>query len=439
MYRFFIILIVCCQFGFSSTALGRENTSAGNESGFDLILHVGAAISVGNNSLFGQSEEFFGATTDNWNEAAIELGFKGHAPLGRGNFFGAISGVFSKTWGNDASGLTVGLDRTHQVDVEQAFVGWRSGTTFSSLDADALTIKAGNFDYLVGTGLLVADGTADGALRGGWYLGWRSVFRQSFLTTLQSGAWKVEGFYLESEPRDRAQLVHAFGGNFEYEFEDIGLNTGLLYLERPEQRFSEIINLPQMESLSARADWASTDKLGFAGEFVYQSRTGSHPVGWYLKAAYHWRDVAWMPELSYRYAAFDGDNLSTPGDESFDSVAYGSTDYGTWVQGEVTGNYPLGNRNLKSGMLRLKLFPHHNLVLNAIYYDFHLDQPNIAGEPVGSTDWGTEIDLAMTWTAKNHITVNPTLGVLFPGEAASNWTGGDKNWVYFMVYAGYTY
>ncbi len=102
---------------------------------------------------------------------------------------------------------------------------------------------------LAGTGLLVADGTADGALRGGWYLGWRSVFRQSFLTTLQSGAWKVEGFYLESEPRDRAQLVHAFGGNFEYEFEDIGLNTGLLYLERPEQRFSEIINLPQMESL----------------------------------------------------------------------------------------------------------------------------------------------------------------------------------------------
>jgi hypothetical protein len=439
MYRLFIFLIVCSQLGFSSVGLAREDASAGNQRGFDWILHIGAATFLGRNSWFGQSEEFVGAETDNWSEAAIKLGFKGHTPLGRGSFFGGISGVFSKTWGDDASGLTVGLDQTHEADIELAFIGWRSGTTFSSLDTDALTIKAGNFDYLVGTGLQIADGTSDGALRGGWYLGWRSVFHRSVLATLQSGAWKAEGFYLQGEPREVPELIHAYGGNFEYTFEDIGLNTGLLYFKRVDQISSNSIHIPWAESLSVRGDWASTDKLGFAGEYLYQSRPGSHPVGWYLKAVYQWSDVAWMPQLSYRYAAFDGDNLSTSQDESFYVAAYGSTDYGTWVQGEITGNYPLGNSNLKSNMLRLKLFPRHNLVLNAIYYDFHLDQPNIVGEPVGSTDWGNEIDLTATWTAENHLILNATFGLLFPGEAASNWIGGDKTWLYFMLHASYKF
>ena len=143
--------------------------------------------------------------------------------------------------------------------------------------------------------------------------------------------------------------------------------------------------------------------------------------------------------MSYRYARFDGDDLSTPGDEAFVPAAYGFTDYGTWVQGEISGNYPLGNSNMKSHMLRLALFPNKDLVLNAIYYDFTLDQPNISGEPVGSTDWGNEINLVADYTINNQWFLSGVFGWLEPGQAAINWTGGDKNWTYFMLYARYTY
>ena len=67
-----------------------------------------------------------------------------------------------------------------------------------SLDKDALTVQYGHFDYIVGSGILLADGNSDGGERGGWWLGARRTFRNSFLTTLQSGKWKAEGFYLEN-------------------------------------------------------------------------------------------------------------------------------------------------------------------------------------------------------------------------------------------------
>jgi len=160
----------------------------GAERGFDWNLNIAAATFLGSNSYFGESADVLGANTDDWTEAAIEVGFTGFIPLGKGTFFGAFSGLFSNTWGDDASGLTVGLDQTHDADIEQAHIGWRSGSTFLSLDMDALTLKAGNFDYVVGSGILLADGTADGGHRGGWYLGLRTAFRESFLATLKSGA-----------------------------------------------------------------------------------------------------------------------------------------------------------------------------------------------------------------------------------------------------------
>ena len=420
-------------------ALAQDGTEAEAEKVFDWNLQIVGATFLGNHSYFGESEGFYGVNTDNWSEGAFELGIKGRSSLGKGTFFGQLSGMGSKTWGDDASGLTVGLDRTSEFDIEQAHIGWRSGDSFSSLDMDALTLMMGNFDYLVGSGLLLADGTADGGQRGGWYLSWRSAFRSSFLATLKSGTWKLDGFYLQGEGRGSDERVYAYGGDFEYEFADTGLSTGLLYFKVPDQKVNDGAFRERYESLSLRGGWTATDNLSFDGEYAYQSRPGTHPGGWYLKGAYQWNGTGWRPELSYRYARFDGDDLSTPGDEAFVPAAYGFTDYGTWVQGEISGNYPLGNSNIKSHMLRLALFPNNDLVLNAIYYDFTLDQPNISGEPVGSTDWGDEINLVADYTINNQWFLSGVFGRLEPGQAAINWTGGDKSWTYFMLYARYTY
>jgi len=423
---------------FSLLAFAQDQAEEGAEKGFDLNLDIVAATFLGNNSYFGESVDFNGANTDDWTEAAIELGLKGFSQLGKGTFFAEFSGLVSKTWGDDASGLTVGLDRTHEADIEQAHIGWRSGSTFSSLDPDALTLKAGNFDYLVGSGLLIADGTADGGPRGGWFLSWRKAFRQSFMATLKSGAWKLDGFYLQGEGRTDNLRTYGYGGDFEYGFADAGLNMGVLYFKVPDQVVSDNTFRERYDALSVRGDWTATDNLNFAGEYAYQTVPGAHPRGWYLKGAYKWNGSPWTPELSYRYAHFGGDDLATPEDEGFEPAAYGFTDYGTWFQGEISGNYPLANSNLKSHMLRLQLFPNDHLVLNAIYYNFTLDHPNIFGDPVGSTDWGDEINFTADYPIGDRWFLSGVFGWLVPGQAAKNWTGGDKTWVYGMIYVSFS-
>ena len=437
MRKLFGLIFCCTTIGFSPALIAEEESD--DDSNFKVYLELVGATFLGRNSYFGESESFNGANTDDWSEGAAELGFKGEIAAGKGAFFGDISGLVTGTWGDDGSGLTVGLDRTHEWDIEQAHIGWRSGNTFESLDEDALTLMAGNFDYVVGSGLLLADGTSDGGQRGGWFISWRKAFRESFKATLKSGAWKFDGFYLQGEGRFDDQRVYGYGGDFEYEFADAGLNTGLLYFKVPGQNVGDGSYREKYDSLSFRGDWAATDRLSFGGEYVHQSRPGTHPKGWYLKGGYQWNDTAWKPDLSYRYAHFDGDDLSTPGDEGFATAAYGFTDYGYWFQGEISGNYPLDNSNLDSHMLRLQLFPNDSLVLNAIYYDFKLDQPHIFGDPVGSTDWGDEINLAVDWSVSDRWFLNFVAGWLIPGDAAINWTGGDETWLYGMVYANFSY
>ena len=350
-----------------------------------------------------------------------------------------VTGIYTRTWGDDASGLTIGLPETHEASLEQAHFGWRSGSIFESLDKDALTIRYGHFDYVVGSGLLLADGNSDGGERGGWWMSTRRTFRNSFLATLKSGDWKAEGFYLENKARFDGVEGYGYGANFEYEFVGAGLSTGLLYIKIPNQTHSNG-EFEGHDSWALRGDWAITTNLNLSGEYVYQSRySNTHPKGWFLKGAYQWNEHTWLPEISYRYAHFDGDDLSTSGNEEFATIAYGFTDYGSWFQGEITGNYPLGNSNLKSHMLRLQLFPNDDLVLNVIYYDFRLDQPQIFGDPVASTDWGDEIDLTVDWALSDRLLLIGTCGLLLPGQAAINWTGGDKNWTSFMLYASYSY
>ena len=443
MWKLIIRLVLCILISIASTSLAQEEPQPEEPQEERRITTevyvdaIGAAFG-GNNSYFGASESYIGANTDSWAEGAAELGLRVDFPVGKSAIFGDISGMGTATWGDDASGLTVDLDRTYEFDIEQAHIGWRSGTLFSSLDEDALTITAGNLDYLVGTGLLIADGTSDGGPRGGWFLSLRKAFRRSFLATLKSGPWKVDGFYLQGENRTDPERVYSYGGNFELELEDPGISTGVLYFRRPEQTGFGGIPFERYDSLSLMGDWAATEGLSFAGEYVFQDRPGTSPKGWYAKGAYQWSGTSWKPEVSYRYAAFDGDDTTTPENEAFATAAYGFTDYGTWFQGEISGNYPLDNSNLKSHMVRMQLFPTDELVLNVIYYDFTLDQPNVFGDPVGSTDWGDEFNLAADYSIGDHWFLNGVFGLLFPGQAGKNLTGGDKTWVYAMFYASYS-
>lgn len=407
-----------------------------NQAGTKLTFNADLAVVgfLNNNSWFGESESFLGDDTDTWLELGFEPQLSLEAPLGKGTFFGKLSAVFTDTFGDDASGLTIGADDTHDASIEQGHVGWRMSDLFPGLTEDVFSIAVGRQDYTIGTGLLIADGGGDGGDRGGWYLGMRKAFKQSAIARIASKEMLAEAFYLENQPRGGGIEGDVAGGNFEYHFGD-QLTLGGTYLLAD----ANIPGLDKLDVYSGRASWKPLTALTLSGEYVHQTSDDIRADGWYAQAAYEAKDLPWSPVFSYRYATFDGDDPNTARNENFRGIAYGYTDYGTWFQGEITGNYPLGNGNLKSHMLRAKAQPSEKVTLNLIYYNFTLDEPSALDTGVTSDDWGDEVNLIVDWQATDKVYVIGVAGVLFPGDAAEQWVGGDDTWLYSMLYASYAF
>jgi hypothetical protein len=107
-----------------------KNEAKGTDLKFN--ADVIAAWYNSNNSWFGNSEAFLGANTDNWTDIGIEPKFSFNTTAGKGTLFAAVSGVYTSTAGDDASGLTVGLDKKSSFTLEQGNVGWKAEDAFAT-------------------------------------------------------------------------------------------------------------------------------------------------------------------------------------------------------------------------------------------------------------------------------------------------------------------
>jgi len=400
-------------------------------------LDAAAAGFANQDSWFGNSEEFLGEDTDNWGEFGVEPRLTLEAGLGGGTVFGQLSGVYATTWEDDASGLTIGEDPDH-FNVEQGHLGWKVDNVFDGLENDSFSISAGRQDYKIGSGMLIADGGSDGGYLGGWYLGMRKAFKESVIATLKSDELLLEGFRLKNRPRRGGTEGEAYGANGEYTFFGT-TRLGATYIKVDP---NELPGYDELDVYDGRLDWTPGGKaegLFFSGEFAHEDSDQIDADGWFAELGYQTRELCWSPTFSYRYAHFDGDKLDTPEDEQFREIAYGYTDYGSWYQGEITGNYPLANGNLNSHRVRIKAQPNDSVTLNLMYYDFTLDEQHVWGDPVTSDDWGQEVDFTVDWAATDQIYVIGVLGALFPGKAAEEWVGNDKDWLYSMLYVSYAY
>lgn len=403
--------------------------------GTELVLNadVIGAWYRSNDAWFGESEAFLGAHVDHWADFGVEPMLSFETRAGRGSVFAALSGVYATTvGGDDAAGSTVGFDDTDSVTLEQAHVGWRAEDLFAGLDADAFSIAVGRLDYGIGTGLLVDDGGADGGDRGGWYLGMRKSFAQSVVASLDSETWLVELFSLKNQPREGDTRGEARGANVEYRFgESATLGTSYLRAETDE---------PGTEGLdvySVRASWRAAGGFGLAAEYVDQGASQIDAAGYYAEVGYALESRPWSPQLSFRRARFDGDDPATGFDERFREIAYGSTDWTSWYQGEITGEYALGNGNLESELVRLTLTPRDNVTLDAMYYRFTLDEPASFG--AASRRWGDELNFTVEWEATDGVSVTGVLAVLSPGDAAEQIVGGGRDWAHTMLLVSYSW
>jgi hypothetical protein len=389
-------------------------------------------------SWFGESEANLGDKSDHWFEEALTIGVDGRLSLGaNGYLYGRASGVGTATQRTDAAGSNVPDDDLAEISWEDAFAGWNSGDLLNDLGIDALDISYGRQKYEIGTGFLFDDGGSDGRQRGAYWIGAHRAFEQAGIARLQAGGFTARGVFLE--PNDKPDTdTRVTGVDLEWGTEDLG-TAGIGYYHILD---SELASRDGMNLFDLRFDTTPLRRAEFLpgltlkGEFAYEENGDTQEgYGLYGEVGYDFTDtLPWNLYASYRYAHFSGDDPDSSGrDENFDPLFYGFTDWGTWFQGEILGEYVLLNQNLNSHTIRLQVRPTEDLSVNLLYFHFMLDEAE--GFGVSDSDFADEIDLIFDYSLNENISFSVVGAVADPHEGAEEFIGGDETWYYGMFYA----
>jgi hypothetical protein len=442
------IFLLSCGISLSATAeISLFNSEAMS---IDAGVEVGAGYFDTRNTNFGSGRVDYrtGNNTGDaqWTEGYIEPGLTGTYQLKRsGRLYGGFSAVGAFTGGDgDASGFTDGGD--NDIDVESLYGGWNSGDAFAnSLGEDTFDISYGRQEFQVGDGFLIYDGYFDALNDGAFWLAPRSSFERAGLVKVNTKPLRGDVFYLKaSHTQDDTELA---GINVEYVRDDLGTFGGMYFhvLDSDPPIFWGPRDGVDVFSLrAAEISFPGLNNLAFWGEYVRETGDGKYgdkdATGWYVETQYSLPEVRWTPRLSLRYASFSGDgDPSDNNSKDFDPFFYGfSRGWGTWYQGEVTGEYLLFNSNQKNYMVHLAANPTDALEMGALYFHFLLDKKNYFGTPVSSDDFADEINIYADWSISEQLSASAVYGVAFPGNGAEQAFGDNDAFHVFEVFVTYS-
>ena len=419
----------------------KEEPKKGAISGLPANAELNLTFSAGwgffgfANSLYANShDEVQQDLSDNWMEGFVKGGFDGKFKLSNGSeLYGALTGVGERTY--NAPPPIVGGEAS-SFDLEDAYVGWRSGTS-NSLGENALDFVVGRTQYKIGHGMLIYDGASEGGSRGGFWTNARKAYDFAAVGTVKAGPTRIEGFYLKRDelPENNSDSK-TYGLNFEFSWNEDN-TLGATYMKwsanelRPSRDGMDVINLrafltpiPSLKPLSINLEYAKEDN----GDLI-NSDAWNAEVGWQFEGA-------WKPKLSYRYAFFEGDDPNTTKNEAFDGLWTGFYDWGTWWQGEIAGEYFASNSNLITNQLRLHTKPSESIGTGLILLDFKSDK-----EVPGSTskDLATELDWYTDWTVNDNFTLSFVAAWAQPGRAVEDVFNRHDDFWYGMFYVAYSY
>lgn len=365
-----------------------------------------------------------------WSEGFLKYGLSADHQLDNtSSLSGAFSLISSGVWGDgDAVGLTNGTER--KTNVEEAYMDWRSGKLFSSLGENGVELSAGRQHIRVGDGFLingddvnfgkaVADGEYD---RGGvYYLGARHAFDKTLVMRLGGDkGWRGDAMWIKSDNRYQGNTEMAVG-TLEHVTDSQTLGLTYIHVNDVDTRYTDVVNplasdRKGMNVYSLRGvQQGLADNLTLSFEYAQEEMKHRSENGWYGEASYAFADTPWTPTLTYRYSRFS---------EGYDVLFFGfSRGYGTWVQGEVAGNFagPYNN-NAVIQHVGLKLTPREDLTLGALFFDFDTlhkhDNFDLDGQ---------ELDLYASWCATSYLQVTPILGLYDPKKSFEQGGSQSKN------------
>ncbi|GGO79243.1 hypothetical protein GCM10011348_13050 [Marinobacterium nitratireducens] len=408
---------------------------AGPAAAYNLYSENGGELNLDIEAVAGifSSEENYLYDDDrggaDWQEAYIKYGVSGSQALASGSsLFGGLNLLSSGTWGDgDAGGFTSGDES--ETDLEDAYLGWRSGSLLPALGENGLEFSFGRQNFSIGDGFLINGDSLNlgDALNGGGYdfdrggaywLAARKAFDRTAVARVGgSDGLRADLFWIESDNPAQADMELA-GINVEHVA--VAGTFGLTYIEGldVDDKYADALGLTHrdgQETLSLRYQGnAGVENLFLSGEYVDQQQgDDSRPDAdaWYLEAGWTFADLPWSPSLNYRYADFD---------EGFDPLFFGfNRGYGTWFQGEVAANYagPF-NSDATVQHVGIKASPSETLSIGALFFDF---SDTAAGS--GALD-GQEWDLYAEWVVSEHLILSPLVGFYTPDNSAAD--GGTQ-------------
>jgi hypothetical protein len=429
-----------------SQANGEEpnERSTGLPSQIKWLLNVDAGWGTFGfaNSLFNNPKEpgLEEDLSDQWFEGFVKPGLTATYTLDSSSvLYGKISVVGERTYGS------VPEQFGHDVSSfgpEDLYIGWRSGSSLPDLGDNALDFTLGRSQYQLGHGFLLWDGAAEGGSRGGYWTNARKAFEFAAIGRLKPGAHTVETFYLDKdELEENDSGTRLWGANYEYAFGP-ATSVGATYMKmfahediNPGRDGLDVFNIRTYAAPLARTP-------GLTFEFEYASERNGDALdsnAWTIQSGYEFNNTAWKPKLTYRYAYFQGDDPDTPVNEAFDPLLLGFSDWGTWWQGEIAGEYFLSNSNLKSHLIRLHASPLESVSGGLMFFKFSLDKPESVGSGVTSSDAAFEIDAYTDWELNSNFTISFIGAYADPGKAVQQSSGRTKNFTYGMAYVGYSF
>jgi Alginate export len=380
-----------------------------------------------------------GDLSSNWQESYVKPALSGDFKLHNGSaVFAKGSVVGARTFSAPPSIVGESASGYHAEDL---YIGWRSGTSLD-LGEDAIQVTLGRAPYKLGHGFLIYDGSGDGGSRGGFWSGARSAWERAAIGRLKVKNHTLETFYLERDDLPEAETdTKLWGANYELA---VGENStvGVTYIKASADQ-NKLPLRDGMDVYDGRAFLAPFNSLpGLSLELEYvreENGDEMESTGWTAQLGYELTDVTWKPRLSYRYTSLEGDDPNTRKSEAFDSLYVGFYDWGTWYQGEIAGEYFLGNSNLISHQVRLHVTPSESVSGGLIAYDFLLDQPTTFAPGVTSDDVAHELDAYVDWKINSNFTASFVFAYAKPGDAVKEGLGRTEELKYGMVYLSYAY
>lgn len=424
----------------SSAMAGYSFESGGLEGEVNLTASAAALFSRNSNFGLGRLDTRtgeIGAKHATWQELAVKPALTLQYHLGP-DFDLLVGGsvVGASTFGDgDAGGFTRSSDG--RVGVEEAYAGFRAGQW---------RFTAGRQDYMIGQGFIVMDGNLDMHNDGAYWLGPRTAFRDSAVLDWSGEALSAQAFTLRSD--DHLGDYRMTGLNADYQLGELA-TLGAMAMKLDSEERSSNLAAPRegMKVYNLRAlnvVLPGLSDLTLNGEYAVQRGSGEgtefDAKAWYLGGEYRFSQLPLQPRLGYRYAYFSGDNdLGDNRQKSWDALSKGYIDWGTWLIGDITGNYLLNNSNQKVHTWSLKSEVAPGVTLGTLYHRFSLDEQNLFGAPVSSKRFADEHALFVDWSPSANLSTSLSYNWVKAKSAVKEFFGNDRDFSALQLYVTYRY